>query len=82
MDTADLGILIGVFGEFCDGCAGGGTGDPQSLMAGSGSAQPTPLLNELGFSCAESYCCWLETLTPEQVERHLEDCLELIQLAE
>jgi len=82
VNTADLGMLISVFGQVCDGCGTSEESSSQSLIAGPGTAQPSPLLNELGFTSSKSYCEWLDTLTPDQLEVHLSDCLAIIQAAE
>ena len=49
---------------------------------GPGTAEPTPLLSELGFTSAQSYGAWLDTLSPEQIDVHLSDCLAIIEAAE
>ena len=77
-----MGLLLGAFGEACNGCGPTGGGAPESMMAGPGTAQPNPLLNELGFTSVETYLAWLESLTPAQLEAHIAVCIEIINDAE
>jgi hypothetical protein len=80
VNTADLGILLGHFGQECVGCACDG-GSPESLMAGSGEAPSSPFLEAFGFEDAASYVEWVQSLTAGELERHLEDCVALLENA-
>jgi len=73
-----MGMLIGVFGFNCRGCAGLETaGEPQSLMATSGYS----FVNDLGFADPEAYSAWLSECSQLEREAHLQDVTEMIRFA-
>jgi len=80
VDTADLGIMIGVFGMNCRGCFSGAAeaqGSPMSLMVNTG----IPLYTEFGFTDPNDYREWFNSLSETERAAHLEDAVEVIQLA-
>jgi len=72
VDTADLGILISLFGETC--------GIPAAAMAGGGGGlSASALLQELGFSSVEGYTTWLESLSEQQCVDHICTLMEMVE---
>ena len=78
VDTADMGIMISVFGMNCRGCTVAmAQGTPLSLMVRTGMT----LMSELGFTDPDAYREWFNALGDTERQAHLEDAIEIIQLA-